>query len=217
MKRLASVVLLFSTLFAPMAGFGAAPRSGTGEKVIIGLPTTSMSMLPVFFAHDKGFFREEGIEPQLVFVGGRLQVPALVAGEVDFSASAETVLRAAVQGMPLKVVVYMNSRMAVSLMAAPDIKTIASLKGSPSPRTPIRGSLTTVRGNFVNNGLIRNENAPPYRHRAKRADARFIRRLDSRRHANSALRCDDGKERLQAPGIRWRCSRLPTGRSGDHR
>jgi hypothetical protein len=53
MKKLASVVLLFSALFAPMAGFGAAPRSGTGEKVIIGLPTTSMSMLPVFFAHDR--------------------------------------------------------------------------------------------------------------------------------------------------------------------
>ena len=109
MKRLALVVFFFAALYAPPAGFGAAIRSGAGDKVIIGLPTTSMSMLPVFYAHDKGFFREEGIEPQLVFVGGRLQVPALVAGEVDFSASAETVLRAAVQGLPLKVVVYMNS------------------------------------------------------------------------------------------------------------
>jgi NitT/TauT family transport system substrate-binding protein len=154
MKRLALVVLLFSALVAPMIGFGAAPRSGAGEKVIIGLPTTSMSMLPVFFAHDKGFFREEGIEPQLVFVGGRLQVPALVAGEVDFSASAETVLRAAVQGLPLKVVVYMNSRMAVSLMAAPDIKTIAGLKGRSIAVTSIGGSLDyAAREILAKNGL----------------------------------------------------------------
>jgi NitT/TauT family transport system substrate-binding protein len=119
--------------------FAASAKAG-GEKVIIGLPTTSMSMLPIFFAQDKGFFREEGLDPQLVFVGGRLQVPALAAGEMDFSASAETVLRAAVQGLPLKVVVYMNSRMAVSLIVAPEIKNIAGLKGRSIGVTSIGGA-----------------------------------------------------------------------------
>ncbi len=113
-----------------------------------------MSMLPIFFAQDKGLFREEGLDPQLVFVGGRLQVPALAAGEVDFSASAETVLRAAVQGLPLKVVVYMNSRMAVSLIAAPDIKTIAGLKGRSIAVTSIGGSLDyAAREILAKNGL----------------------------------------------------------------
>ena len=74
-----------------------------------------MSMLPIFFAQDKGLFRKEELEPQLVFVGGRLQVPALAAGEVDFSASAETVLPAAVQGLPLKVIVYTRISAAVAL------------------------------------------------------------------------------------------------------
>ena len=128
MTQLTWGVVLVCLFLAPRAASAAAPRSAAGEKVIIGLPTTSMSMLPIFFAQNKALFREEGIEPQLVFVGGRLQVPALAAGEVDFSASAETVLRAAVQGLPLKVVVYMNSRMAVSLIAAPEIKTVAGLK-----------------------------------------------------------------------------------------
>src|SRR4026209_1844349 len=143
MKRIIFFIFLIcscnsSSAFAAMAKVG-------GEKVIIGLPRTSMSMLPIFFAQDKGLFREEGLEPQLVFVGGRLQVPALAAGEVDFSASAETVLRGAVRGLPLKVVVYMNSRMAVSLIAAPDIKTIAGLKGRSIAVTSIGGSLDCAR------------------------------------------------------------------------
>ena len=152
MKRIIFFIFLVcscnsSSAFAAMAKVG-------GEKVIIGLPTTSMSMLPIFFAQDKGLFREEGLEPQLVFVGGRLQVPALAAGEVDFSASAETVLRAAVQGLPLKVVVYMNSRMAVSLIAAPDIKTIAGLKGRSIAVTSIGGSLDyAAREILAKNGL----------------------------------------------------------------
>jgi len=152
MKRIIFFIFLIcscnsSSAFAAMAKVG-------GEKVIIGLPTTSMSMLPIFFAQDKGLFREEGLEPQLVFVGGRLQVPALAAGEVDFSASAETVLRAAVQGLPLKVVVYMNSRMAVSLIAAPDIKTIAGLKGRSIAVTSIGGSLDyAAREILAKNGL----------------------------------------------------------------
>jgi ABC-type nitrate/sulfonate/bicarbonate transport system substrate-binding protein len=139
MKRM--ILTVFCAFLLSDSGNVFAAAAKTSEKLIIGLPTTSMSMLPIFFAQEKGLFREEGLEPQLVFVGGRLQVPALAAGEVDFSASAETVLRAAVQGLPLKVVVYMNSRMAVSLMAAPEIKNISELKGRSIAVTSIGGSL----------------------------------------------------------------------------
>jgi len=152
MKRwiLASLLFLCSSNF-DLAG---AQQKSAGAKIIIGLPTTSMSMLPVFLAQDKGLFREEGLEPQLVFVGGRLQVPALAAGEVDYSASAETVLRAAAQGLPLKVVVYMNSRMAVSLVAAPDIKSVSGLKGRSIGVTSIGGSLDyAAREVLSKNGL----------------------------------------------------------------
>ena len=140
MRRILFFFLLSCQPWSANPAFAAMAKEA-GEKVIIGLPTSSMSMLPIFFAQDKGLFREEGLEPQLVFVGGRLQVPALAAGEVDFSASAETVLRAAVQGLPLKVVVYMNSRMAVSLIAAPEIKSIPELKGRSIAVTSIGGSL----------------------------------------------------------------------------
>lgn len=154
MKRWILFALLFPCLCNSNLDLAGAQQKTASSKIIIGLPTTSMSMLPVFLAQDKGFFREEGIEPQLVYVGGRLQVPALAAGEVDYSASAETVLRAAAQGLPLKVVIYMNSRMAVSLVAAPEVKTIAGLKGRSIGVTSIGGSLDyAAREILAKNGL----------------------------------------------------------------
>ena len=97
--------------------FWAVARGGLAGALgwAIGLPTTVVSMLPVFFPTTQGFFGSR-YEPQLVFVGGRFQ-PVL---------GPNCVARCS----PLKVVVYMNSRMAVSLMAAPEIKTIAGLKSS---------------------------------------------------------------------------------------
>lgn len=155
MNLIMFVLLLVCMILSPVPNAVEAQKAGAGSgKVIIGLPTTSMSMLPIFLAQDKGLFKEEGIEPQLVYVGGRLQVPALAAGEVDYSASAETVLRAAAQGLPLKVVVYMNSRMAVSLMSAPDIKSVAGLKGRSIGVTSIGGSLDyAAREILAKNGL----------------------------------------------------------------
>ncbi len=154
MKRWILFALLFPFLCSSNLDLAGAQQKTASSKIIIGLPTTSMSMLPVFLAQDRGFFREEGIEPQLVYVGGRLQVPALAAGEVDYSASAETVLRAAAQGLPLKVVIYMNSRMAVSLVAAPEVKTIAGLKGRSIGVTSIGGSLDyAAREILAKNGL----------------------------------------------------------------
>jgi ABC-type nitrate/sulfonate/bicarbonate transport system substrate-binding protein len=181
--------------------FAASAKAG-GEKVIIGLPTTSMSMLPIFFAQDKGFFREEGLDPQLVFVGGRLQVPALAAGEMDFSASAETVLRAAVQGLPLKVVVYMNSRMAVSLIATPEIKNIAGLKGRSIGVTSIGGSLDyAAREILAKNGLNPERDARFVGIAQERADAGIGHRFDPGCHAHAALRFNDGEEGIPALGL----------------
>jgi ABC-type nitrate/sulfonate/bicarbonate transport system substrate-binding protein len=104
MKRWILAALLF--LCSSNLDLAGAQQKTADAKIIIGLARTSMSMLPVFLAQDKGLFREEGLEPQLVFVGGRLQVRALAAGEVDYSASAETVLRPAVQGCRLKSRLY---------------------------------------------------------------------------------------------------------------
>ena len=89
------------------------------EKAIIAVPSPALSMLPIYFAQDRGLFKSEGIDPVIVTMSGRLQAIALGAGDIDYAASVETILRAAVQGMPFKIIVYMNAKMAVVLVTAP--------------------------------------------------------------------------------------------------
>ena len=106
MKRMVFSLFLIVCVWNSNPAFAAMAKPG-GEKVIIGLPTTSMSMLPIFFAQEKGIFREEGLEPQLVFVGGRLQVPALAAGGVENSQASSATSRRDAQNEVLQSAVDM--------------------------------------------------------------------------------------------------------------
>jgi NitT/TauT family transport system substrate-binding protein len=118
-----------------------AQTSPALEKAIIAVPSPALSMLPIYFAQDRGLFKSEGIDPVIVSMSGRLQAIALGAGEIDYAASVETILRAAVQGMPFKIIVYMNAKMSVVLVTAPEIKSVADLRGKTVGVTSLGGGL----------------------------------------------------------------------------
>ncbi len=111
------------------------------EKAIIAVPSPALSMLPVFFAQDRGLFKKEALEPVIVSMSGRLQAIALGAGEIDYAASVETILRSMVQGMPFKIIVYTNARMSVVLVASPEIKSVSDLHGKTVGVTSLGGGL----------------------------------------------------------------------------
>jgi NitT/TauT family transport system substrate-binding protein len=118
-----------------------AQTSSALEKALIAVPSPALSMLPIYFAQDRGLFKSEGIDPVIVTMSGRLQAIALGAGEIDYAASVETILRAALQGMPFKIIVYMNAKMSVVLVAAPEIKSVADLRGKTVGVTSLGGGL----------------------------------------------------------------------------
>ena len=136
---LSSLLGLFFFLLASPGD--CADQTSSLEKAIIAVPSPALSMLPVFFAQDRGLFKKEGIEPVLVMMSGRLQAIALGTGEIDYAASVETILRSTMQGMPFKIIVYTNSKMSVVLVTSPDIKTVADLRGKAVGVTSLGGGL----------------------------------------------------------------------------
>jgi NitT/TauT family transport system substrate-binding protein len=116
-------------------------QTPTLEKAIIAVPSPALSMLPVFFAQDRGLFKKEGIDPVIVIMSGRLQAIALGTGEIDYAASVETILRSTMQGMPFKIILYTNSKMSVVLVTSPDIKSVADLRGKAVGVTSLGGGL----------------------------------------------------------------------------
>jgi NitT/TauT family transport system substrate-binding protein len=83
----------------------------------------------LLYGIEKGFYRKEGIDLLYVSIRADLGIKALISGDVDFIYSAGTGIRAAVQGLPVKILSLDFTKVFHSLMARPDITSAAALKG----------------------------------------------------------------------------------------
>ncbi|OGQ78360.1 MAG: hypothetical protein A3F90_01930 [Deltaproteobacteria bacterium RIFCSPLOWO2_12_FULL_60_19] len=99
------------------------------KRVTLSYSAVSMTWLPVKVAVERGFFRAEGLDPQLVQMRGNIVTPALSTGNLDFSLNISPILNGAIQGLGLKLLAGLNTRPLFSLMVRPEIKTAADLKG----------------------------------------------------------------------------------------
>jgi NitT/TauT family transport system substrate-binding protein len=88
-----------------------------------------MTWFPVKVAIEKGFFRKEGLEPQLIQMNGNVATVALANGHIDFALNISPVLNGAMQGLGTKLVAALNSRPLFSLVVRPEITSPADLKG----------------------------------------------------------------------------------------
>ncbi|MGE5216747.1 MAG: ABC transporter substrate-binding protein [Chloroflexota bacterium] len=106
--------------------FGAAPEA---RKVTFSYSAVSMTWFPVKVALDKGFFRSEGLEPQLIQMNGNVATVALANGYIDLSLNISPVLNGAIQGLGTKLVAALNTRPLFALVVRPEIRSPADLKG----------------------------------------------------------------------------------------
>jgi NitT/TauT family transport system substrate-binding protein len=106
-----------------------ASISNAREQINVATPSQGLIELPVVVAMRNGFFRREGLEIQRIRIEPEVAVKALVAGEVDFFLGWDASLRAAMSGMPIKVVAATVSRPLHVLVSRPEIGSGQSLKG----------------------------------------------------------------------------------------
>ena len=117
---------LFFAIAVTVAARGEAAEP---QKITLAYSAVSMTWLPVRAAVEKGFFRDEGLEPQLVQMRGNVATAALATGDLDFLLNISPVLNGAIQGLGLKLVCGLNTRPLFSLVVRPEIKTAGDLKG----------------------------------------------------------------------------------------
>jgi NitT/TauT family transport system substrate-binding protein len=111
-------------------GAGRAAPAPVAEAIRVAIPGQSFGFLPLSVALHRGLFKEEGLDPvEVTAVGGDLQPVALQAGEVDYAGAGGTIGRAAVQGLPVKVILFLYERPTWSLVAQPDVTSAAQLRG----------------------------------------------------------------------------------------
>src|ERR1700757_4026737 len=101
----------------------------TPRKIIIGVSNPdNVTFFPLYLAKDAGYFREQGLEPQMIVMNSDLAVKALVTGDVDYAASTASMAKAAALGFPVKIIVSFFNGTDFSLVSKTEIKTPADLK-----------------------------------------------------------------------------------------
>jgi NitT/TauT family transport system substrate-binding protein len=99
------------------------------DRVKLALPAKSMGYLPLFAAIHRGFFRDENIEIETPMMLPQLAHNALLSGDVDYHGVADSALRLAAKGAPIKSIFFGAARPNYFLMAKPQLKSIQELRG----------------------------------------------------------------------------------------
>lgn len=126
--RTKTIAALFVLLAAELCANSALAQLGR-KKIRLSLSSTNVALLPTFAAYDKGFFREEGFDVELIQMPATLASTALMTGDLDYNGAATGVISAAVQGRPMKVLIFTVSRPLMFLMSKKEIKAPRDLKG----------------------------------------------------------------------------------------
>src|ERR1044071_143225 len=113
------------------------------QKITVAVSNPDMSFLSGGVAKYKGFFKEEGLDAELVQITANVSVAALAAGTVDSTLILQSVVTGNVRGLPLKVVGILIERPNHVVVVNPKITRFADLKGKKMAVSSF-GSLTDI-------------------------------------------------------------------------
>lgn len=144
MKIFLSALLLFCYAF----------RAEADDRIRISYASRSIASILPFIALDKGFFKEEALEPQLILTRGTTAIAAAVAGDVEAIHIMGSAIRGIIQGLPMKVLAVYNQRPLFWLTTRPELGNFADLKGKTMAVTTIGGSQQLAGNHMLRKGGI---------------------------------------------------------------
>ena len=117
-------------LFAAMLAIALSTVPAQGaDKVRIGVSNYNISNLTVGVAQTKDFFKQEGIEAEIIRMNPNVATMALVSGDIDYSTLIGSVIGANLKGAKLKMIACSQDRTPLSLVGKAAIKSVTELKG----------------------------------------------------------------------------------------
>ena len=139
MKLTLAVILIFVTAIAT----SSHAQSGL-KKVRMGSSSTNVSFLALYTALNRGFFKDEGIDLEIVFMPANLASTAVLNGDIDYNGAVTGTIGAAVQGRPMKVLLFTVSKPLLFLMGQKNITDLKQLKGKKIAGSSPGGSATLL-------------------------------------------------------------------------
>ena len=122
-------VILLSSVVLHRTNTQAAEKAAKLPPVRIGYVSRSILDMPFIIARDRGYFREEGLEPELIFMKAAQTIPAMLAGGIDFGTATGTAVAAAVSGVDVRVVFALTDKPSFDMLSHSSITTLPQMRG----------------------------------------------------------------------------------------
>ena len=123
MTRILELLLLLVVFFG-------SDETVAAEKIRIAVSGGyNMIFLSSGVAQHRGFFKDEGLDADIVVMGASPSIAALINGDIDFTLLTGTVIRAAIRGLPVRLVAGLMTSSPHVLLARPEIKSVKELTG----------------------------------------------------------------------------------------
>ena len=101
----------------------------SADRVRIGVSNYNLSNLTVGVAQTRDFFKQEGIDAEIIRMNPNVATMALVSGDVDYSTLIGSVIGANLKGAKLKMILCSQDRTPLALVGKPEFKSVKDLKG----------------------------------------------------------------------------------------
>jgi ABC-type nitrate/sulfonate/bicarbonate transport system substrate-binding protein len=121
-KRISLFVLLLVLYF----------ENGNAEIIKIAIPSTTQAVLAFTIARDKGYYRAEGLDAELILMSAPIASRALLSGDVAVATVGGAGLPPVLRGSPLKFLFTTYNRAMFWLYAKPEIRDVRGLKEDES-------------------------------------------------------------------------------------
>jgi ABC-type nitrate/sulfonate/bicarbonate transport system substrate-binding protein len=85
--------------------------------------------MPFFVAKERGYFREEGLEVELIVMQAIQTIQATLGNSTQFASATGSAVSAAVRGADIRVILAVTDRPSFDLIAQPNITSVQQLRG----------------------------------------------------------------------------------------
>ena len=103
--------------------------ANAADKVRISVSSLDAAFFTPAVALKRGFFKEEDIDAEVIRMNANISVTALATGDIDYTTIFGSVVRAAIRGLPVRVVASFLDSPTQMLLSRQEFKAVKELKG----------------------------------------------------------------------------------------
>jgi NitT/TauT family transport system substrate-binding protein len=107
----------------------ASYDQAAAKTIYVAVSNPDMSFLSGGVAKYQGYFKDEGLDVEVLQMNANVSIAALAAGNVDYNLILQSVVTANLRGLPLKIAGILIERPNHVVVAHPSIQKFADLKG----------------------------------------------------------------------------------------